>query len=72
MDGMAPADVGNLMYQQVKANPAMGNGVMTSVTHIQRVALEGGVAPPSLCSPANKGGKEVVKYQADYIFWRAM
>ena len=49
----------------------MGSGAMTGVTHIQRVALKGGVAPASGCAPANKGSKEVVKYQADYIFWKA-
>jgi Protein of unknown function (DUF3455) len=68
---VAPAGAGNLPYQLVKANPAMGAGMMTGVTHIQRVALKGGVAPSTLCSPANKGAKEIVKYQADYIFWKA-
>ena len=69
---VAPSGAGNLPYQLVKANPAMGAGAMTGVTYIQRVALKGGVAPASVCSPANKGSKEIVKYQADYIFWKAM
>ena len=69
---VAPSSAGNLPYQLVKANPAMGTGAMTGVTHIQRVALVGGVAPTSACSPANKGTKEIVKYQADYIFWKAV
>ena len=69
---VAPAGAGNLPYQLVKASPAMGAGAMTGVTYIQRVALTGGVAPARACSPANKGSKEVVKYQADYIFWKAM
>ena len=68
---VAPSSPGNLPLQLVKANPAMGSGMMTGVTHIQRVALKGGVAPASMCSPANKGAKEIVKYQADYIFWKA-
>jgi Protein of unknown function (DUF3455) len=68
---VAPAGAGNIPYQLVKANPAMGTGAMTGVTHIQRVALKGGVAPSTMCSPANKGAKEIVKYQADYIFWKA-
>ena len=68
---VAPSGPGNLPFQLVKANPAMGSGIMTGVTHIQRVALKGGVAPSSVCSPANKGTKEIVKYQADYIFWKA-
>lgn len=69
---VAPAGAGNIPYQLVRANPAMGMGAMTGVTHIQRVAIKGGVAPASLCSPASKGAKEIVKYQADYIFWKAM
>lgn len=68
---VAPAGAGNIPYQLVKANPAMGSGAMTGVTHIQRVAIKGGVAPATMCSPANKGAKEIVKYQADYIFWKA-
>ena len=68
---VAPSSPGNLPLQLVKANPAMGSGMMAGVTHIQRVALKGGVAPSSMCSPANKGAKEIVKYQADYIFWKA-
>ncbi len=68
---VAPSSPGNLPLQLVKANPAMGSGAMTGVTYIQRVALKGGVAPASVCSPSNKGTKEIVKYQADYIIWKA-
>ena len=62
---VAPAGTGNLPYQLVKANPAMGAGAMAGVTYIQRVALKGGVAPASACGPANKGERLIVKYQAD-------
>jgi hypothetical protein len=68
---VAPAGAGNIPYQLVKANPATGMGAMSGVTHIQRVATKGGVAPAGVCSAANKGAREVVKYQADYIFWKA-
>ena len=68
---VAPSGAGNLPFQLVKGNPAMGSGLMTGVTYIQRVALKGGVAPSSECSMAKKGAKEIVKYQADYIFWKA-
>ena len=68
---LAPSGAGNLPYQLVKANPAVGSGAMTGVTHIHRVALKGGVAPASACTAANKGSQEIVKYQADYIFWKA-
>jgi hypothetical protein len=68
---VAPSTPGNLPYQLVKANPAEGKGAMSGVSYIQRVALKGGVAPSAECTTANKGKQEVVKYQADYIFWAA-
>lgn len=68
---VAPSSAGNLPYQLVKANPAEGKGAMSGVAYIQRVALKGGVAPTTACAAANKGAREVVKYQADYIFWAA-
>ena len=69
---VAPAGAGNLPYQLVKANPAMGTGALTGVTYIQRVALKGGVAPSDQpCTAMTKGQKTTVKYQADYIFWKA-
>ena len=68
---LSPSTAGNLPYQLVKANPAVGAGAMAGVSYVQRVALKGGVAPTSACTAANKGTKEIVKYQADYIFWKA-
>ncbi|MFZ3120817.1 MAG: DUF3455 domain-containing protein [Variovorax sp.] len=69
---VAPSGPTSLPYQLVKANPAMGVGVMSGVTYIQRVALTGGVAPASMpCTPMTKGQKATVQYQADYIFWKA-
>lgn len=68
---VAPASAGNIPLQLVKANPAMGMGAMQGVTYIQRVATQGGVAPAAACTAANAGQKQVVKYQADYIIWKA-
>ena len=68
---VAPSGAGNLPYQLVKANPAEGKGAMSGVSYIQRVALKGGVAPSTERTAATKGKQEVVKYQADYIFWAA-
>lgn len=68
---VAPAGAGNLPYQLVKANPATGMGAMSGTAYIQRLALKGGVAPASPCSAANKGERQQVRYQADYIFWKA-
>lgn len=69
---VAPNKAGSIPLQLVKANPAVGAGKMTGVTYIQRVATEGGVAPAAPCNAASKGKKEIVKYQADYIFYSAM
>ena len=68
---VADSGTGDLPYQLVKANPAQGKGAMSNVSYIQRVAVKGGVAPMTECSAENKGKREVVKYQADYIFWAA-
>ena len=68
---VAPAGAGNIPSQLVKANPAMGAGAMTGVTYIQRVATKGGVAPAMACDAGSKGKKEIVNYQADYIFYKA-
>lgn len=68
---VAPAGAGNLPYQLVKANPAMGAGALTGVAYIQRTALKGGVAPQTPCTTATLGQRSQVAYQADYIFWKA-
>ncbi len=68
---VAPSGPTSLPYQLVKANPATGSGALSGVTYIQRVALQGGVAPASPCTPAQKGMRTTVDYQADYIFWKA-
>jgi hypothetical protein len=69
---VSPAAAGSIPLQLVKANPAMGSGAMTGVTYIQRVATQGGVAPAAACDGGKLGARQVVKYQADYIFYRAM
>lgn len=68
---VAPSSAGNIPHQLVKANPASGSGAMTGVTYIQRVNTMGGVAPGSACAASNMGAKQIVKYQADYIFYKA-
>jgi hypothetical protein len=68
---VAPASAGNIPLQLVKANPATGAGAMSGISYIQRVATRGGVAPARTCDAGTVGQKEIVKYQADYIFWKA-
>ncbi len=69
---VAPGGAGNIPLQLVKANPAIGAGIMQGVSHVQRVNTRGGVAPAAACAADNIGAKQVVKYTADYVFWRAM
>ena len=68
---VAPAGVADIPLQLVKANPIMGAGAMQGTSYIQRVNTRGGVAPPMACGASNAGQKTLVKYSADYIFWRA-
>jgi Protein of unknown function (DUF3455) len=69
---VAPAQPGSIPLQLVKANPAVGEGAMKGVSYIQRVATQGGVAPAKVCDAGMLSKKEVVQYQADYIFWSAV
>ncbi len=68
---VSAASAGNIPLQLVKANPATGKGSMVGTTFIQRVATKGGVAPSTACDAASTGKKEIVNYQADYIFYKA-
>jgi len=70
---VAPAGSGNIALQLVKANPAKsvdGKGDLQGVSYIQRVATRGGVAPALACGSASLGQRQIVTYQADYIFWK--
>jgi hypothetical protein len=67
---VAPSSAGNIPMQLVKANPATGSGAMSGVSYVQRVATRGGVAPTMPCAAASAGQREVVQYQADYLFWK--
>jgi Protein of unknown function (DUF3455) len=44
---------------------------MAGVSHIQRVATRGGTAPALPCNAGAAGQRQVVSYQADYIFWKS-
>jgi hypothetical protein len=62
----------SIPLQLVQANPATGNGAMTGVTYIQRLNTKGGIAPMDACNADNVGAKKTVKYEADYVFFKAM
>jgi hypothetical protein len=44
---------------------------MAGVSDVQRVATRGGTATSAACDAANRGRRETVRYQTDYIFHRA-
>lgn len=44
-------------------------GVLSGVTHIQRINTVGGKAPTAPCTQALLGGTERVPYRADYLFF---
>ncbi len=67
---VSPNGAGNIPLQLVKANPATGKGAMSDVAYVQRVATRGGVAPAMACDAGALGRKEIVRYQADYVFWK--
>ncbi len=66
---VAPATPGSIPLQLVKADPAMGSGAMTKVAYIQRLNTKGGVAPAMACDAAGKGKRQIVAYEADYVFY---
>ncbi|KQW34284.1 DUF3455 domain-containing protein [Rhizobacter sp. Root404] len=66
---VAPAKPGSIPLQLVKADPAMGAGAMTGVSYIQRLNTKGGVAPAMACDAMGKGKRQVVAYEADYVFY---
>ena len=69
---VAPNGAANLPLQLTKANPSTGMGAMQGVTYIQRVATVGGVAPTVMCSKAHEGVNQLVRYTADYIYYKAI
>lgn len=66
---VAPGGSGSLPLQLVKAEPASGAGAMMGTTYIQRVNTKGGVAPAMGCDAASKGKRQIVAYEADYVFY---
>ena len=55
--------------QLVEATPSSGNGMLHGVTYIQRVNTVGGT-PAGVCDATNVGARQVVKYAADYYFFK--
>jgi hypothetical protein len=51
------------------ATPQDGDGVFSTITHIQRLETKGGVAPTKGCAVTNAGEEVRVPYKATYAFY---
>ncbi len=67
---ISPATAGNIPLQLVEVTQTMGSGMLVGTKYIQRLNTMGGVAPAAACATGNVGEKQVVKYQADYAFYK--
>ena len=68
---VAPAPAaGNIPWQLVQATPSPGSGTLNGVTYVQRVATSAGVAPSEPCTSAAAAAKKMVRYSADYYFYK--
>jgi hypothetical protein len=61
----------SIPLQLVQTNAATGKGAMTGITYIQRLNTKGGIAPADVCNADNVGAKKTVKYEAEYVFYKA-
>ncbi|MFZ6816802.1 DUF3455 domain-containing protein [Undibacterium sp. Ji22W] len=68
----APGTATAIPLQLVKTNPSIGQGSMADISYIQRLNTVGGLAPAESCNADNIGAVKTVKYQADYLFYKAV
>jgi Protein of unknown function (DUF3455) len=67
----APGGEGNiawLLLEAVAWTPGSDGNRLGPTTWIQRLNTAGGVAPAGTCTP---GDRVAVRYEANYVFWRA-
>ena len=62
-------DPGSIPWLLVKVVSHSGNGLLASVTSIQRVHTHGGQAPAEGCDESHKGAETKSSYTADYYFY---
>ena len=62
-------DPGSIPWLLVKVVSHAGNGLLTSVTTIQRVHTHGGQPPAEGCDSAHKDAETKSSYTADYYFY---
>lgn len=68
---VSPNGEKNLPFQLVKADTAGGQGVLATVSYIQRINTQGGVAPRAKCTESREGEQVEVEFTAGYRFWKA-
>jgi hypothetical protein len=63
------SDAQSVPWLMLHATGHQGNGVMSSVTTIQRLNTKGGKAPATGCDADHANGETRVAYEADYSFY---
>lgn len=70
--GVSPSpNAASIPLQLVQAGASTGAGAMSGISYIQRINTKGGVAPADACGASNAGARKMVKYEADYLFYKA-
>jgi hypothetical protein len=62
---------GNIPWLLLEAKGNAGSGLLSTVSAIQRLHTEGGVAPAEGCDATHAGAMARVPYKADYSFYAA-
>lgn len=55
----------------LEATAQSGDGVFSTITHIQRLETKGGVAPTKGCDATHAGAEARVPYKATYAFYNS-
>jgi hypothetical protein len=58
-----------ILWLLLEATAHDGDGVFSTITHIQRLETKGGVAPTKVCDVTNAGEEVRVPYKATYAFY---
>jgi Protein of unknown function (DUF3455) len=65
----ATPDPRSIPWLLLAAKDHEGSGLLSSVTHIQRLETKGGMAPVEACDAAHKGEESRAHYTAIYVFY---
>jgi len=64
-----PSDKDSVPWLLLTASDHSGKGLLSNVTHIQRLNTRGGKAPAAGCDASHVGDEIRVPYTADYFFY---